>query len=394
MVSKNIAQNNSVENQCTIFIVIEQSHALSCEAQKAIKDSMEVLLERIRVWARDNHINTYIDCLEYSENAKWITSHGPEPIDEFIWEGINELNPDNSTSVCFGRALSKLDEKIKGFEQTHVPSLLFFFLAGTDSSDEYQHNAEQLRNNSLYVSANKLAINICCGVKSPMLSEITNSSELVITNSNLAEFLKIFFACHYQIENEDSNIKNLSNSYVELTTNFHTKEPIPLVEIVLPYTSVKLNEYKTYEFDRCQLGPCKPEVALSTAISLSIMDDNEWGIGTYTLLTNHMEEPIAVVKTIKPQRSCWIQYKDAQGDLIDGIEVIHDVNSDNSGKVTLFIKTENDCLYIKNTSSSDEAFVKVILHPEGSVFLDQHDKIYTADLCTCLMTFRDLLDWD
>ncbi|MGN1191379.1 MAG: hypothetical protein ACI4S0_01800 [Dorea sp.] len=166
----------------------------------------------------------------------------------------------------------------------------------------------------------------------------------------------------------------------------------PLVEIILSHATIKLGETNRHKFTQCQLGPCKPEAASSIAFSISVRGDDWWD--TEAILTNHMNTPIPIIRNIKPQCSSWIRCLDAQGVLVDGIELMYNIKKDIALMQTAYIQVNDGCLSVKNTHLANSILVKIMLSPDGNILLSHGDKVYAPNFESCIMTYKDLYAWD
>lgn len=137
-----------------------------------------------------NNINILfkISVLEFNSGCRWVTSNGPEALEDFEWK---DLSPGGLTDI--GSALTELNSKLSRqafFNSTtgvYIPTIIF--MTEGYATDDYQSALENIRNNKWFSKAMKFGFAID-NADTNMMASIIGNSEAVIKTSDLELFRK------------------------------------------------------------------------------------------------------------------------------------------------------------------------------------------------------------
>ena len=177
-----LLDNESIpRRKMTLFFVIDTSGSMVGSKIGSVNDAIENVLPMIGEISDENpdaEIN--VAALEFSTGTRWLYDE-PKDAKEFIWQ---KVDADGLTSL--GEACQELNKKLSrngGFMSS--PSGCFA------PADNFQAGLAQLKGNSWFKSAIKVAIAIGDDADKNVLKDFTGSLEAVITVHNIDALKKM-----------------------------------------------------------------------------------------------------------------------------------------------------------------------------------------------------------
>ena len=187
-----LLDNESIpRRKMTLFFVIDTSGSMVGSKIGSVNDAIENVLPMIGEMSDENpdaEIN--VAALEFSTGTRWLYDE-PKDAKEFIWQ---KVDADGLTSL--GEACQELNKKLSrngGFMSSpsgcFAPAIIL--LSDGGPTDNFQAGLAQLKGNSWFKSAIKVAIAIGDDADKNVLKEFTGSLEAVITVHNIDALKKM-----------------------------------------------------------------------------------------------------------------------------------------------------------------------------------------------------------
>jgi len=172
-----------------LFFVVDTSGSMKGSKIKAVNEAIKEVIPAIKKISDENaDAQIKIAVLEFSSGVRWVTSNGPEELDQFHW---SDLETDGVTDL--GAACKALNEKLstKAFmkEATGSFAPTIFLLSDGAPTDDWKGGLAMLKQNNWFKVAIKIAVAIGDEAKKDILKEFTGLMEGVL-ETHKAEILK------------------------------------------------------------------------------------------------------------------------------------------------------------------------------------------------------------
>ena len=186
-----LLDNESIpRRKMTLFFLIDKSGSMYGKKIGSVNDAIENVLPMIGEISDENpdaEIN--VAALEFSTGTRWLYDE-PKHANEFIWQ---QVEAEGMTSL--GEACSELSKKLSRSGFMSTPSGCFapaiILLSDGGPTDNFEAGLNQLKQNSWFKSAIKIAIAIGDDADKDVLKDFTGSLEAVITVHNLDALKKM-----------------------------------------------------------------------------------------------------------------------------------------------------------------------------------------------------------
>lgn len=177
-----------------VFYVLDTSGSMSGTKISMLNRCMEESIDALTELAKSNaDAKLKIAVLEFNTGCKWVTSNGPESLEEdFVWDS---LSAGGLTDI--GAALTELNSKLSrhAFLNSMTGALMPVIIFMTDgwATDNYQKALDEIRNNRWFRRATKIgfAVGEDHEVDLTMLASVVGNSEAVIKTSDLELFRRL-----------------------------------------------------------------------------------------------------------------------------------------------------------------------------------------------------------
>ena len=185
-----LLENISIpRRQCHLLFLIGASESMAGSKIGSINDAIENVLPMICEISEENpDAVIYFNVMYYNDNCKWLYD-SPTPISNFVYRSVESFGKGNCLGECY-RSLNRYLDRIQNevsYDALFAPIVVM--LADRNSSDETSNELQNLRNNYLFNSAIKIAIQIGDGIDPNVLTEFTGSRSTVI-NVHSIDYLK------------------------------------------------------------------------------------------------------------------------------------------------------------------------------------------------------------
>ena len=139
-----------------VFYVLDTSGSMTGARISSLNHAMEECLIALQDLAKSNaDAQLKISVLEFNSECKWMTSHGPEPAEDFEYEPLSA-----GGLTCLGAALKELNSKLSTHEYlgSMVGSMMpiIIFMTDGEPTDDYEDELENIRNNRWFKYATKI----------------------------------------------------------------------------------------------------------------------------------------------------------------------------------------------------------------------------------------------
>lgn len=212
------------KRQCHILFLIGASESMVGSKIGSVNDAIENVLPMIREISEENpDADVYFNILFFSDNCKWLYD-SPTPISNFIYRGIESLGKRNCLGECYkslNRYLGRIQKEVLN-DALFAPIIVM--LADRNSSDETFSEVQKLRNNYLFNSAIKIAIQIGDRIDPNVLTEFTGSGSTVITVHSIDYLKKLIRLQPLSNASFESNQSDVSNSKLHNAIDYAVKE--------------------------------------------------------------------------------------------------------------------------------------------------------------------------
>lgn len=176
----------------TVFYVLDVSGSMDGQPIATLNMAMGETIEAVKDAAKKNaDAKVKVAVLTFSSGCQWITSNGPEELDEdFYWTNVTA-----GGLTDMGAALNELDNKLssKAFlnEITGNYMPVIIFMSDGYPTDNYEKELAIIRNNKWFRRATKIGFAIGDAPDVQMMCNIVGNSEAVIKTSDLKLFARL-----------------------------------------------------------------------------------------------------------------------------------------------------------------------------------------------------------
>jgi len=182
----------SPRRELHVFYVLDTSGSMSGERISQLNHAMEECTEALKKLAQNNgDAKLKIAVLEFNSGCRWITSNGPEDLEEdFEYE---YLKAGGVTDM--GTALKELNSKLSrhAFLNSVTGALMpvIIFMTDGKATDDYAKELTEIRKNRWFARGTKIGFAIGDDADEKMISEVVGNSEAVLKVTDLELFKKL-----------------------------------------------------------------------------------------------------------------------------------------------------------------------------------------------------------
>lgn len=174
-----------------VFYVLDTSGSMDGAKISALNHAMEECTEALTTLAKSNgDAKLKIAVMEFNSGCKWVTTNGPESMEDFEWE---YLTAGGLTDI--GAALKELDSKLSrhAFLNSMTGALMPVIIFMTDgyATDDYSAALDQIRANKWFKRGTKIGFAIGDDADTKMISSVVGNSEAVIKTTDLELFKRL-----------------------------------------------------------------------------------------------------------------------------------------------------------------------------------------------------------
>lgn len=175
-----------------VFYVLDTSGSMEGAKISALNHAMEECTEALKTLAKSNgDAKLKVAVMEFNSGCKWITSNGPEDLEEdFEYE---YLEAGGLTDI--GAAINELNSKLsqQAFLNSMTGALLPVIIFMTDgyATDNYEKALEEIRKNRWFARGTKIGFALGEDPDVKMLSSVVGNSEAVIKTTDLDLFKRL-----------------------------------------------------------------------------------------------------------------------------------------------------------------------------------------------------------
>lgn len=182
----------SPRKELHVFYVLDTSGSMEGAKISALNHAMEECTEALKTLAKGNgDAKLKIAVLEFNSGCKWVTSNGPEDLEEdFEYE---YLEAGGMTDI--GAALKELNGKLsrRSFLSSMTGALMPVIIFMTDgyATDDYDRPLAEIRKNRWFARGTKIGFALGDDPDVKMLSSVVGNSEAVIKTTDLDLFRRL-----------------------------------------------------------------------------------------------------------------------------------------------------------------------------------------------------------
>ncbi len=182
----------SPRKELHVFYVLDTSGSMTGAKISALNHAMEETTEALKSLAKSNgDAKLKIAVMQFDSEWKWITSNGPEDLEEdFEYE---HLEAGGLTEI--GSALRELNDKLSrhAFLDSVTGALMPVIIFMTDgyATDDYENALEEIRKNRWFARGTKIGFALGDDPDIKMISSIVGNSEAVIRVTDLELFKRL-----------------------------------------------------------------------------------------------------------------------------------------------------------------------------------------------------------
>lgn len=174
-----------------VFYILDTSGSMEGEKISKLNHAMEETTEALTVMAKSNgDAKLKIAVMEFNSGCKWVTTNGPESMEDFEWE---YLKAGGLTDI--GTALTELDSKLSrhAFLNSMTGALMPVIIFMTDgyATDDYKGALDKIRENKWFQRGTKIGFAIGDDADASMIASVVGSKEAVIKTTDLVLFERI-----------------------------------------------------------------------------------------------------------------------------------------------------------------------------------------------------------
>ena len=181
----------SPRKEMHVFYVLDTSGSMSGERISKLNHAMEECTEALKTLAKSNgDAKLKIAVMEFNSGCRWITSNGPEDMEDFEYEYL-----ESGGLTDIGAALKELNNKMSrhAFLNSMTGALMPVVIFMTDgyATDDYKDALEEIRKNRWFRRGTKIGFAIGEDPDVKMISEVVGNSEAVIKTTDLDLFKRL-----------------------------------------------------------------------------------------------------------------------------------------------------------------------------------------------------------
>ena len=182
----------SPRKELHVFYVLDTSGSMEGAKISALNHAVEECTEALKTLAKNNgDAKLKVAVMEFNSGCKWITSNGPEDLEEdFEYE---YLEAGGLTDI--GAALKELNSKLSrhAFLNSMTGALMPVIIFMTDgyATDDYAKALAEIRRNRWFARGTKIGLALGDDPDVKMLSSVVGNSEAVIKTTDLDLFKRL-----------------------------------------------------------------------------------------------------------------------------------------------------------------------------------------------------------
>jgi uncharacterized protein YegL len=175
-----------------VFYVLDTSGSMVGSKISALNHAMEECLNALKPLAKSNgDAKLKVAVLEFNSGCKWVTSNGPEDLEEdFEYE---YLEAGGITDI--GKALTELNSKLSrhAFLNSMTGAFMPVIIFMTDgyATDDYNKALAEIRKNRWFARGIKIGFALGDDADEKMLASVVGNSEAVIKTTDLELFKRL-----------------------------------------------------------------------------------------------------------------------------------------------------------------------------------------------------------
>jgi uncharacterized protein YegL len=170
-----------------LFFVIDTSGSMAGFKIGSVNQAIDEVIPEIKdISATNADAQIKIAVLQFDSGCRWITSSGPIEAEQFHWNQISAQGVTDFGSACkeLGSKLST-KEYMKEASGSFAPAIIL--LSDGEPTDNWQPALDQLKQNSWFKSAIKVALAVGDDANYAVLEQFTGTNEAVIPIHNRGE---------------------------------------------------------------------------------------------------------------------------------------------------------------------------------------------------------------
>lgn len=214
--------------ELTVFYVLDTSGSMAGEKISALNHAMEECIDALTDLAKEHgDAKLKIAILEFNSGCKWITSNGPEYLEEdFEYE---YLETGGLTDV--GTALTELNSKLS--QRAYLKSMtgalmpIIIFMSDGYATDDWKKPLEKIRENKWFRRATKIGFALGDDPDVSMISSVVGNSEAVIKTTDLELFKRLmkFVTVTSSMTNSTSQTPDTTTTGADIVGESGVEEP-------------------------------------------------------------------------------------------------------------------------------------------------------------------------
>lgn len=174
-----------------VFYILDTSGSMEGEKISKVNHAMEETTQALTSLAKSNgDAKLKIAVMEFNSGCKWVTTNGPENMEDFEWE---YLEAGGLTDI--GTALTELDSKLSrhAFLNSMTGALMPVIIFMTDgyATDDYVSALGKIRENKWFKRGTKIGFAIGDDADVAMIASVVGNKEAVIKTDDLELFARI-----------------------------------------------------------------------------------------------------------------------------------------------------------------------------------------------------------
>ena len=174
-----------------VFYVLDTSGSMEGAKISQLNHAMEECTSALRELAKSNaDAELKIAVLEFNSGCNWITSNGPEKLEDFEWDKV-----DAGGLTDIGAALRELNAKLSrhAFLSSMTGALMPVIIFMTDgyATDDYNKALDEIRKNRWFARGTKVGFAIGEDPDVRMIASVVGNSEAVIRTTDLDLFRRL-----------------------------------------------------------------------------------------------------------------------------------------------------------------------------------------------------------
>jgi uncharacterized protein YegL len=192
-----------------LFFMIDTSGSMDGSKIGAVNTALEEVIPALKEVSDENaDAQIKVAAMEFSSGARWITSGGPVPVEDFHWNFIDAAGVTDMGAAC-KELNSKLSTKAFMQEATGSFAPAIFLMSDGEPTDDWQNGLSALKQNNWFKAAVKVAVAIGDDANKDVLKEFVGSMEAVLTVHNAAmlkKMIKFVSVRASQVASKSSNV--------------------------------------------------------------------------------------------------------------------------------------------------------------------------------------------